>query len=150
MKSRVLLWLLASIALNSSAFAAAGSPIAEAAIPHIRAGLWEYAWGATGLTRHRLYCEAGGPVMHRGGGTCTNVIYQRGPNGALIMDMDCAMEGSRFHLHKVVVGDLQTAFSTDGETWELPKPLIGGVITEHTSQRYLGRCPGGMPIRSFN
>jgi hypothetical protein len=138
---------------------APGEPIAEAAIPHIRAGLWDMSWNIAGgswipdygPTHERRYCDAGGPVMHRGGGTCVNVRYERKAGGDLEMDMDCTLEESRFRLHQVVSGDLQTAFTNDEYSWDLPKPLLGGeVIHRHSQQRYLGNCPPEMTLKHDN
>lgn len=134
------------VACSRSAAEPPGTPIAESEVPRVRAGLWDYAWSIDGgPTRERRYCDSGGPVMHRGAGLCTNVRYQRVAGGGLMMDMDCSEKDSRFHLHKAFRGDPQQAFSTDGYSYDLPKPvLVLDVSRIHASQRYLGACPAGM------
>ena len=131
-----------------------GRPIAEAYIPHIRAGLWDYHWRA-GLREHwdtpgqtmrsRQYCDEGGPVIARGAGNCRNVIFKRTTAGDLVADMTCAADGSEARLRQVVRGDPSSAYTTDGEATR-PNEYT---IRFHAERRYLGPCPAGMVAHSF-
>lgn len=149
-----LLVVLATLPVTAplpSSSGARDEPIAESAIPHIRAGLWDIRHSMHGhlLEEHR-YCDRGSPVMQRGAGVCVNVRYARTASGGLDMSMDCTNAGHRFHLHQVVTGDPQTAFASDYYVWDLPKPLLGDDSPARRSQRYLGPCPRGMAAKNHN
>jgi hypothetical protein len=107
-----------------------GTPVDAAALPHPKAGLWQWSSHTAG---QRQLCLSGRLLTAldpRPGCPVTRQV--RAADGAFVVEARCE-GGSQTHTVAVVRGDYASAFSLDIS--------IDGA-SDHADYRYLGPCPG--------
>ena len=108
-----------------------GTPVSEAALPHPRAGLWEWDSHAGG---HRQLCLSGqvlSVLAERPGCPVTQRV--KATDGAYVVQATCA-DGPVKSTWARAQGDFSSAFSAD---------IRLGDVADHADARYLGPCPAG-------
>jgi hypothetical protein len=115
-----------------------GRPVAEAALPRPKAGLWSWSSQAAGQKRLCLSGQILSALAARPG--CPQTRRVRNAIGAYVVETRCAA-GSVRRTWAKSVGDYSRAFSVDVAIDD-----ARAVVTDHQDYRYLGPCaPGQRP-----
>ncbi|HEX3919076.1 MAG TPA: DUF3617 family protein [Caulobacteraceae bacterium] len=105
--------------------------MAEAALPHPRAGLWEWDSKAAGKKQICLSGQVLTVLEARPGCPVTRRV--KTADGSYVVEAACA-DGPVKTTWARAHGDFSSAFSVDIQL---------GDVTDHADARYLGPCPAG-------
>ena len=115
-----------------------GAPVAAAALPHPKAGLWKWASQAGGQKQLCLSGQLLAPLTARPGCPISRQIRTGG--GAYVVEASC-QTGPVSRTWAKTRGDYDRAFSLD-----IVIADSRGDISDHADYRYLGPCaPGQRP-----
>jgi len=115
-----------------------GTPVAEAAMPHPKAGLWRWDSRAAGRRQLCLSGQLLSVLAARPG--CPQARRIRNAIGAYVVEARCSA-GSVRRTWAKVTGDYSRAFSVD---IAIDDARAG--VSDHQDYRYLGPCaPGQRP-----
>ncbi|HEV2365072.1 MAG TPA: hypothetical protein VGS12_12850 [Caulobacteraceae bacterium] len=143
MREIALLFLLTAGAAPAPGPEAALTPVPEARIPHMRAGLWHGDVDIEGeKPLSSTYCDTGRVVVQPRQGACRRYGVRRRADGALESDSDCTDDaGVRWTIHALTWGDWNTDYSQDGRMVRAAPGHPDEVIVGHSHFRYVGACP---------
>ena len=115
-----------------------GAPVTSAALPHPKAGLWQWSSHAGGQKRLCLSGQLLTPLTPRFG--CPTSRQIRTISGAYVVETRCE-SGQVSRTWAKTTGDYNRAFSLD-----IAVNDSRGDISDHADYRYLGPCaPGQRP-----
>ena len=115
-----------------------GTPVAAAALPHPKSGLWKWASQAGGQKQLCLSGQLLAPLAARPG--CPIARQIRTASGAYVVEAKCEA-GQVSRTWAKSSGDYERAFSLD-----IVVDDSRGNISDHAEYRYLGPCaPGQRP-----
>jgi hypothetical protein len=108
-----------------------GDPVNEAALPHPRAGLWQWDSKAGGSRQLCLSGQVLTVLQARPGCPVTHRVHAR--DGAYVVQSACGQGPVRSTWARAH-GDFSRAFSVDVQL---------GDVSDHADAHYLGPCPAG-------
>ena len=112
-----------------------GTPVAPAALPHPKAGLWDWISQAGGEKRVCFSGQLLSVLAERPGCPLTREV--RTASGAYVVEARCQNSPVRRTWARCA-GDYAKAFSVDMRIDD-----TRGDISDHADYRYLGPCPAG-------
>jgi hypothetical protein len=119
--------------------------ITQADLPKMKPGLWTTSVSENGQpATSSQHCETGEQVgMADVSKECSKFVFKRTALGAIVIDADCASDGSSSTMHMTVSGDYNAHVTGDAQvTMKLPgnPPMV---IATHAESTYVGACPAG-------
>ena len=119
--------------------------ITQADLPKMKPGFWVTSVSENGgVATTSQHCETGEAVgMADVSKECSKFVFKRTPAGAIVIDADCASDGSSSTMHMTVSGDYNARVTGDAQvTMKLPgnPPMV---VATHAESHYVGPCPAG-------
>jgi hypothetical protein len=118
-------------ACGAQAPADPGTPVAAAALPHPKPGLWQWSSRVSGVKRLCLSGQTLSVLDTRPGCPVVRQVVTR--DGSYIVEARCA-GGPVNRTYARAGGDFDHAFSTE---------VTVGDVSDHADYAYLGPCPAG-------
>jgi hypothetical protein len=149
--ARTALCLATAAALLAGCSKPGGNPsgpdvvITQAELPKMKPGLWTTTVSENGqAATTSQHCETGEQVgMADVSKECSKFVFKRTARGAIVIDAQCASDGSSSTMHMTVSGDYNAHVTGDAQvTMKLPgnPPLV---VATHAESTYVGPCPAG-------